>query len=136
MAPIPNYIGPAAFGIKMGVVVPGMDLITELEGWVAKCVQDQLVDDGDVLCITESVVARSQNNYVTVQQVAEEIRSKLDLNNGGTLGVVFPILSRNRFALILKAIARAADHGKVVLQLSWPTDEVGNRILSDEIIVS
>lgn len=134
MASIPKYVGPAAFGIKMGVIIPGMDLAGEVVNWVEKCVQDQLVDDGDVLCITESVVARSQNNYVSVGQIAEEIRSKLDLPSRATVGVVFPILSRNRFSLILKAIARATDHGKVVLQLSWPSDEVGNQILTDDLI--
>ena len=135
MAPLPNYVGPAAFGIKMGVIVPGMDLIAEVVSRVAKCAEDQLVDDGDVLCITESVVARSQNNYVTVGQIAEEIRGKLDLPDGAAVGVVFPILSRNRFSLILKAIARATGRGQVVMQLSWPADEVGNRILTDEQIV-
>ena len=87
MAPLPNYVGPAAFGIKMGVIVPGMDLIAEVVSRVAKCAEDQLVDDGDVLCITESVVARSQNNYVTVGQIAEEIRGKLDLPDGAAVGV-------------------------------------------------
>ena len=135
MAPIPKYVGPAALGIKMGVIVPGMDLIAEVVSWVAKCVRDQLVDDGDVLCITESVVARSQNNYVTVGEIADEIRSKLHLPPKATLGVVFPILSRNRFSPILQAIARATGHGKVMLQLSWPTDEVGNRILADELVI-
>ncbi len=130
----PNYIGPAAFGVKIGVVIPGMDLVQEIVEQVKKCVEDGLIDNGDVLCITESVVARAQDNFVTLHQVAAEITSKLQIRKDSRLGVVFPILSRNRFAMILKAIAMAVPHGEVVVQLTWPSDEVGNQIIPDEIM--
>ena len=73
MAKLPEYIGPAAFGIKMGVIVPGMDLVSEIVACIKRCADDGLVDDGDVVCITESVVARAQNNFVTLDQIACEI---------------------------------------------------------------
>lgn len=133
MAKLPEYIGPAAFGIKMGVIVPGMDLVSEIVACIKRCADDGLVDDGDVVCITESVVARAQNNFVTLDQIACEITQKLQLQPSSSVGVVFPILSRNRFALILKAIARAVPEGKVVVQLSWPTDEVGNQALPEDV---
>lgn len=130
----PSYIGPAAFGVKMGVVIPGMDLVQEIVKQTKKCVEDGLIDNGDVLCITESVVARAQNNYVTLHQVAAEIAKKLKLGTDSKLGVVFPILSRNRFAMILQAIAKTVPHGEVVVQLAWPSDEVGNQIISDQVM--
>ena len=89
------------------------------------------LEDKDVIAITESIVARSQGNYATVDDIAEDIRRKLDKANGGrTVGLVFPILSRNRFSMCLKGIARGAD--KVVIQLSYPSDEVGNKLVSDK----
>ena len=81
----------------------------------------------DVIAITESVVARAQGNYATVDQIAADVR---DRTNGSIIGVVNPILSRNRFAVCLRGIARAAK--KVIIQLSYPTDEVGNRIMNDK----
>ena len=81
--------------------------------------------DRDVIAITESVVARSQGNYASVQAIAEDVKAKL---GGETIGVIFPILSRNRFAICLKGIARGAK--KVVLMLSYPSDEVGNALLT------
>ncbi len=81
--------------------------------------------DRDVIAITESIVARAQGNYATVADVAEDVRRKL---GGGTVGVIFPILSRNRFAICLRGIAMGAK--KVVLMLSYPSDEVGNELVS------
>lgn len=81
--------------------------------------------DKDVIALTESIVARSQGNYVTVEDIADDVRAKL---GGGTIGVIFPILSRNRFAICLKGIAMGAK--KVVLMLSYPSDEVGNALLT------
>jgi len=132
MARLPEYVGPAAFGLKMGVIVPGSDLLRLIADVIKQCHQDQLLDDGDVLCITESVVARSQNNYVTIQEVAAEIRQRLEVGPDAKLGVLFPIASRNRFSMILEAIASAVPQGEVVVQLSWPRDEVGNQIISEE----
>ena len=87
------------------------------------------IDDKDILAITEAVVARAQGNYATVDHIAKEVKSK---SGGGTLGVVFPILSRNRFAICLKGIARGVK--KIVLMLSYPSDEVGNHIVDIELL--
>ena len=81
--------------------------------------------DRDVISVTESIVARSQGNYATVDDIADDVRAKL---GGGTIGVIFPILSRNRFAICLKGIAQGAK--KIVLMLSYPSDEVGNALLT------
>lgn len=125
----PDYVGVLAFGVKMGVIVPGCNLIDMVGEALAKCDQDGLLDDGDTICVTESVVARAQNNYVTVSDIANEVRNKLNLKPNSRIGVLFPILSRNRFSLILKGIAHAVPDGEVVIQLSYPSDEVGNQIL-------
>ena len=85
-------------------------------------------NDGDVVAITEAVVGISEGNYVTVDTVSEDIKKKF--NNPEELGIVFPILSRNRFSIILKAIARSTK--KLYVQLSFPSDEVGNGILDVE----
>ncbi len=129
MIRLPEYIGVSAFGIKIGVVVPGSDIVRMTYDALAKCDDDGLLDSGDTVCITESVVARAQNNYVTVDDVAKEARKQLKIGPSDRLGVVFPILSRNRFWLVLKGLARAVPKGEVVVQLSHPTDEVGNPIL-------
>lgn len=126
---IPDYVGVLAFGIKMGVIVPGCNLVDMVGEALAKCHQDGLLDDGDTVCITESVVARAQNNYITVNDIAIEIKNKLNLKSNSKIGILFPILSRNRFSLILKGIAQAVPEGEVVIQLSYPSDEVGNQIL-------
>lgn len=134
MANLPAYIGPAAFGLKMGVIVPGSDLLAMIVGVAKECHEDSLLDDGDVLCITESVLARSQNNYVTIAEIAAEVKEKLDIRPHGKIGVVFPIASRNRFVMILQAIAAAVPQGEVVVQLSWPRDEVGNQIIGEDFV--
>ena len=81
--------------------------------------------DRDVIAVTESIVARAQGNYATVQNIADDVRAKL---GGGTVGVIFPILSRNRFAICLRGIAMGCK--KIVLMLSYPSDEVGNELVS------
>ena len=83
----------------------------------------------DVLAVTESILARSQANYATTDQLANDVRAKL---GGETVGVVFPILSRNRFAICLRGIAKGAK--KVVLMLSYPSDEVGNHLLDMDLL--
>lgn len=130
MSRLPAYVGPAAFGLKMGVIVPGSDLLAMLVEISKDCHRDSLLDDGDVLCVTESILARSQNNYVDIATITTEIKARLDVGSGDRLGVVFPIASRNRFAMVLQAIAAAVPKGEVVVQLSWPRDEVGNQIIS------
>jgi F420-0:gamma-glutamyl ligase len=134
MASLPDYIGTAALGLKLGVVYPGCDLTGMVTKALLRCREDHLLEDGDVACITESVVARSQDNYVSIDDVACQVREQLNLQKGGRIGVVFPILSRNRFLMILKGIAAAVPQGEVVLQLSYPTDEVGNELLPPEAV--
>ncbi|MFO7952241.1 MAG: coenzyme F420-0:L-glutamate ligase [Bacillota bacterium] len=131
---IPEYIGSLAFGVKMGVILPGMDIVEEILKPLSKCNRDSLLDSGDVICITESIVARAQNNYITVDDIAREIKEKLNLAKDAKLAVVFPIASRNRFSMILKGLARAVPEGEVLVQLSCPSDEVGNQVISPEFV--
>ncbi len=131
---LPDYIGPCAFGLKMGVITPGCDLIGMTYQVIEQCDRDSFLDTGDAVCITESVVARAQNNFVTIDDIAQELRKKYRLEDDSKLGVLFPITSRNRFALILKGFARAVPKGEVILQFSYPGDEVGNQIVPPEYI--
>ena len=128
---IPEEAGVVAMGIKTGLILPDDDI-----GEIAISSIGHLVGDGDIVCITESVVARSQNRYISCEELAEEVRTELDLPRRATVAVTSPILSRNRFALILRAIARATDGGRVVVQLSIPDDEVGNRVMDEEIAMT
>lgn len=130
---IPDYVGPCAFGIKMGVIVPGCDLPGMILEALQQADRDQLLSDGDALCVTESIVARAENNYVATEEVAVEIREKLSLQPDGKIGVLFPILSRNRFTLILQGIAEAVPQGEIIVQLSFPDDEVGNQLIPPDV---
>ena len=130
MIKMPDYIGPMAFGVKMGVILPGMDIEEKVFESLVKCSEDGLLSGGDVVCVTESVVARAQNNYVTLDRIAQEISEKLKLKEDSKIAVIFPIASRNRFSMIMKGIARAVPKGEVVVQLSFPTDEVGNVVIT------
>ena len=85
--------------------------------------------DRDVVALTESIVARSQGNYASVEAIAKDVKEKL---GGETIGVIFPILSRNRFAICLRGIAKGCR--KVVLMLSYPSDEVGNHLISLDML--
>ncbi len=129
---IPEYVGPCAFGIKMGLVLPGCDLLSLITETLKDVDKDGLLTDGDAICITESIVARAQNNLVTTEELAREFQSKLSLPKEGKVGVLFPITSRNRFALILEGISAAVPHGEVIVQLSYPDDEVGNQVIPPE----
>ena len=115
-------------GIRAPILKEGDDVveivITALKtAWESENFE---IRDRDVIGITESIVARSQGNYVTIDDIAEEVREKFH----GEVGIVFPILSRNRFSMILKGIAKGAD--KVFLLLSYPSDEVGNHLMDIE----
>lgn len=124
-------VGTIARGIRIPIIRKG-DAIEEIvvESLLAAAHAEGLViRDQDVVGITESVVARAQGNYATVDAIAADLRTKF---TGPTLGVVFPILSRNRFAPVLKAIARSTRH--VVLQFSYPSDEVGNQLVSPDLL--
>ena len=120
-------VGTVSRGIRCPIIREGDDL--------AKIVVDSVLDaamsegyemrDRDVVAVTESVVARAQGNYASVDAIAADVRAKL---GGDTIGVIFPILSRNRFAICLRGIARGVK--KIVLMLSYPSDEVGNELVS------
>ncbi len=134
MSQLPDFIGPAALGIKMGAILPGSNLKQMILDRIKECEKLGLTDEGDIICITESVVARAQKNFVSLNRVCKEISEKLDLKPEDNLGVLFPIISRNRFSLILKALARTVSRGQITLQLSFPTDEVGNQLIAEETL--
>ena len=120
-------VGTVSRGIRCPIIREGDNLVdiavesvlgaAEAEGFELR--------DRDVIALTESIVARAQGNYVTVDDIAVDVKNKL---GGETVGVIFPILSRNRFAIVLKGIARGCK--KIVLMLSYPSDEVGNALLT------
>ena len=120
-------VGTVSRGIRCPIIREGDDLaaiVTESVLEAAKYEGFEL-RDRDVISITESIVARAQGNYVSVDDIAADVRAKL---GGKNVGVIFPILSRNRFSICLKGIAKGAE--KVVLMLSYPSDEVGNALLT------
>ena len=120
-------IGTISCGIRMPIIREGDDLATIVtDGVIEACKTPGFaLRDRDVIAVTESIVARAQGNYASVDDIASDIKKKYGDN---TIGVIFPILSRNRFAVCLKGIARGAS--KIVLMLSYPSDEVGNALLS------
>ena len=120
-------VGTISRGIRCPIIREGdrlSDIVVESVLEAAKSEGFEL-RDRDVISVTESIVARSQGNYASVDAIAEDVRAKL---GGETIGVIFPILSRNRFAICLRGIAKGAK--KVVLMLSYPSDEVGNERVS------
>lgn len=123
-----KYVGVVSRGIKLPIIKEGDNLQQIVVDSVlnASIGEKFELQDRDVIGITESLVARAQGNYATIDQIAADIENKLGKDK--VIGVVFPILSRNRFAILLKGIAKAAK--KVRLFLSYPSDEVGNALLS------
>lgn len=119
--------GTVSRGVRCPIIRKGDDLSTLVVDSVLDAVNSEGFElrEKDVIALTESIVARSQGNYATVQAIASDVKDKL---GGGTIGVIFPILSRNRFAICLKGIAMGAK--KVVLMLSYPSDEVGNELVT------
>ena len=120
-------VGTTSRGIRCPIIREGDDLAQIVVDSVLDAAQSEgfHLNDRDVVAVTESVVARAQGNYATVDAIAEDVRAKL---GGETIGVIFPILSRNRFAICLRGIAKGAK--KIVLMLSYPSDEVGNELVS------
>ncbi|HKM21672.1 MAG TPA: coenzyme F420-0:L-glutamate ligase [Lachnospiraceae bacterium] len=120
-------VGTISRGIRCPIIREGDDLASIVVDSVMEASESDgfKVRDKDVIAVTESVVARSQGNYASVDAIAADVRKKL---GGETIGVIFPILSRNRFAICLKGIAMGAK--KVVLMLSYPSDEVGNELVT------
>ena len=122
-----RMIGTVVRGIRAPIIRSGDDLAEIVTQSVLKAAETEHItlENRDIVAVTEAVVARSQNNYATVDDIAADVKAKL---KGGTIGVIFPILSRNRFAICLRGIAKGAK--KVVLMLSYPSDEVGNHLIS------
>ena len=120
-------VGTVSRGIRCPIIRKGDDLADIVTKSVldAAASENFEIKDNDVIAVTESIVARAQGNYATILDIASDVKAKF---GGGTVGVIFPILSRNRFAVCLKGIAGGAD--KIVLMLSYPSDEVGNELVS------
>ena len=120
-------VGTVSRGIRCPIIREGDDLAEIVVNSVIEASEAEgfSLHDRDVVAITESVVARSQGNYASIDAIAKDVKEK---TGGGTVGVIFPILSRNRFAICLKGIAKGVD--KIVLMLSYPSDEVGNELIS------
>jgi len=120
-------VGTVSRGIRCPIFKEGDNLAELVTKSVLEAAEYEgfAIRDRDVISITESVVARTQGNYASINDIAADVKAKL---GGGTIGVIFPILSRNRFAICLRGIARGAK--KIVLMLSYPSDEVGNSLVS------
>ena len=120
-------IGTVSRGVRCPIIREGDDLAQIVCTSIVEAAQSEgfALNDKDVVAVTESIVARSQGNYASVDAIAKDVKEKL---GGETIGVIFPILSRNRFAICLRGIAMGAK--KVVLMLSYPSDEVGNHLLT------
>ena len=120
-------VGTVSRGIRCPIIREGDDLSAIVTDSVLEAAASEgfALRDRDVVAVTESIVARAQGNYATVDNIAADVKAKL---GGETVGVIFPILSRNRFAICLRGIARGAK--KIVLMLSYPSDEVGNELVS------
>ena len=120
-------VGTVSRGIRCPIIREGDDLSSIVVDSVIEAAECEgfALRDRDVVAVTESVVARAQGNYASIDAIAKDVRNKL---GGETIGVIFPILSRNRFAICLRGIAQGAK--KVVLMLSYPSDEVGNELVS------
>ena len=122
-----RMVGTVSRGVRAPIIRQGDDLVDIVTTSVLEAAADDgfEIRDRDVIAMTEAIVARAQGNYATTEQIAEDVRQKL---GGEDIGVIFPILSRNRFAICLRGIARGAK--KVTLMLSYPSDEVGNHLVS------
>ena len=123
--------GTVSMGLRAPIIRQGDNLAEIVSGSVVEAmnVEGLIPRDRDVVCMTEAIVARAQGNYASVDNIATDVRNKF---GGETVGVIFPILSRNRFAICLRGIARGCK--KVVLMLSYPSDEVGNHLVDIDLL--
>lgn len=126
-----RMVGTVSRGIRCPIIREGDDVAEIVTNSVLKAAEseDFELNDRDVIAVTESIVARAQGNYCTIDDIATDVEEKFP---DGEVGLIFPILSRNRFAICLKGIARGVK--KIVLMLSYPSDEVGNELLSYDLI--
>ena len=120
-------VGTVARGVRAPIIRPGDDLVNIVVKSVMDAVESENIKlkEKDIVAVTEAIVAKSQGNFAKLDDIALDVKNKM---GNGPIGVVFPILSRNRFASILKGISRGAD--KLIIQLSYPFDEVGNPLVS------
>lgn len=124
-------LGTVSRGVRCPIIKEGDDLVSIVTDSIILASKEENfpLNDRDVVAITESIVARAQGNYATVDQIATDVKNKVKSEK---IGVIFPILSRNRFAILLKGIAKGVK--KIILMLSYPSDEVGNSLISyDEL---
>ena len=121
-----RMFGTVSIGLRAPIIRQGDDLVEIVTDTVLKAMESDGLKprNRDIVAMTEAIVARSQGNYATVEEIAEDVRTKL---GGETVGVIFPILSRNRFSICLRGIAKGCK--KIVLMLSYPSDEVGNHLI-------
>lgn len=128
-----SLLGTVVRGVRAPIIRNGDNLIDIVCRSVLDCAAENNIkfNDRDIVGVTEAVVAKSQGNYATVEQIAQDVSSKFP---NKTVGLLFPILSRNRFSLLLKGISQGVD--KLIIQLSYPSDEVGNPLIDPEIIYS
>lgn len=126
-----RLVGTVSRGVRAPIIREGDDLAQIVVDSVLAAGQSEgfSFHDKDVVAVTEAVVARAQGNYAHIDDIAADVKAKL---GGETIGVIFPILSRNRFSVCLKGIARGAK--KIVLMLSFPADEVGNHLIDEELL--
>ena len=124
-------IGTVSRGVRAPIIRNGDDIVEIVANSVLEASADAGFEfhDRDIVAMTEAIVARAQGNYATVDDIAEDVKAKF---GGDTVGVIFPILSRNRFAICLRGIAKGAK--KVVIMLSYPSDEVGNHLISIDAV--
>jgi len=122
-----RMVGTVSRGVRAPIIRAGDDLAEIVTNSILEAAADDgfAIRDRDIVAMTEAIVARAQGNYASVDNIADDVRAKL---GGETIGVIFPIRSRNRFAICLRGIAKGAK--KVVLMLSYPSDEVGNHLVS------
>lgn len=124
-------IGTISRGIKAPIIKRGDNLVDIVcESVLAACKEGEFsLQDRDVVAMTEAIVARAQGNYATIEQISKDVREK---TGGGKVGLIFPIMSRNRFSMILKGIAGGVD--ELIIQMSYPGDEVGNPLIPLDIL--
>lgn len=126
-----KYSGTISRGVRTPIIKKGDDLASIVVDSVCRCVKEANleVNDRDVVAITEAVVGISQGNYATADQIAKDVKNKF---GDDTVGLIFPIMSRNRFSMLLKGISRGVK--KLIIQLSYPGDEVGNKLISPDLL--
>ena len=120
-------VGTVVRGLRAPIIKEGDDLVQIVVDSILNAAKNEGygIHNQDIITITESIVARAQGNYATIDDIATDVQNKFP---DGTVGVLFPILSRNRFMNLLKGFARGAK--EIVIQLSYPADEVGNHLIS------